>query len=956
MIGLIRRLLPSRDEREVRRYMQKVERINALEPEMERLSDAELRAKTDEFRRRLEGGQTLDDLLIEAFAVVREASKRTLGLRHFDVQLVGGMVLHDGRIAEMKTGEGKTLVATLPAYLNALLGKGVHVVTVNDYLAARDRRDMGRIYEFLGLTVGLNVPGMSHAEKQAAYQADITYGTNNEFGFDYLRDNMALTKEQIVQRPLYYAIIDEVDSILIDEARTPLIISGMAKKDSGLYYAVDRFVRGLQADEDYTVDRKAHSVALTERGVAKAERYFGIDNLYDPAHMDLNHHILQALKAHVLMRRDVDYVVEDGQVIIVDEFTGRLMYGRRYSDGLHQAIEAKEGLRVQEETMTLATITLQNYFRLYQKLAGMTGTAKTEEEEFKSIYGMDVVVIPTHKPMIRVDAPDVVFKTAEAKFYAVVEEIVRRHLTGQPVLVGTVSIEVSEHLSEMLRDVRRYLPRVEKRGRALLELLADDGRPEWAELKKRLARPAAVRPEDLEPYEARLGELKGAAREAFEAFRTAVVTAEAIRRGIPHEVLNAKHHAREAEIVARAGERGAVTIATNMAGRGTDIKLGPGVAELGGLAIIGTERHEARRIDNQLRGRAGRQGDPGHSQFFLSLEDELMQKIGGEQVKQLMERFRFPDDEPIESPLVTRAIESAQKRMEALNFDRRRIVLQYDNVLNEQREIIYKQRREVLFSDDVKPIVLGMIESHIRRLVEAHLTDDLVPEEWDLPALVAALNASVFEEGDVESEALRGLDREAILSRLVERARVRYEEREAAITPEVMREFEKVVLLRVVDAKWMDHIDAMDQLRQGIHLRAYAQTDPLREYQFEGFEMFKQMIASIEEEVTTYMMKAQVGAGSVVRVAVAEAQAAGAEGVRPRSGGADAVRQSPGAVEAVKPPVGTLDGPSPRSPVGLNGGDEKKKKPIVKGPKIGRNDPCPCGSGKKYKHCHGKNV
>lgn len=921
MLGVLRRWFGATNERDIKKYMQKVERINALEPLMEQLSDAELAAKTVAFREALAQGKTLDDLLEEAFAVVREASKRTLGLRHFDVQLIGGMVLHDGRIAEMKTGEGKTLVATLAVYLNALLGKGVHVVTVNDYLASRDRTEMGRIYEFLGLTVGLNIPGMSHAEKQAAYASDITYGTNNEFGFDYLRDNMVLYKEQLVQRPLHFAVIDEVDSILIDEARTPLIISGNPKKDAGFYTQASRFVRGLAADTDYTVDIKAHSVALTETGVEKAERFFAIDNLYDAEHMDLNHAIVQALKAHVLMRRDVDYVVQDGEVIIVDEFTGRLMHGRRYSDGLHQAIEAKEGLNIQEETMTLATITLQNYFRMYQKLAGMTGTAKTEEEEFKSIYGMDVVVVPTHRPMIRVDHPDVVYKGQKAKFFAVIEEIVERHEKGQPVLVGTISIEVSEHLSAMLTTPKYYLERLTERAASLKTLLTAGtlGEGSDGQLIRLLDAPGTLTQAKLEPYGAIL-ETKGERiREAYARLKKALQTIEAIRRGVPHNVLNAKHHAQEAEIVAQAGQKGAVTIATNMAGRGTDIKLGAGVADLGGLYIIGTERHEARRIDNQLRGRSGRQGDPGESRFFVSLEDELMQKFGGEQIRNLMERMNLPDDEPIESKLVTRAIESAQKKIESMNFDRRRIVLQYDNVMNEQREIIYKQRREILFEDNIRPIVMGMMESHVRRVVSLHISDDLVPEDWDLDAVIRHLQGTVLSEEHVRLEEIEPFraqgDKEALIAFLLQKVAALYDEREKALTPEVMREFEKVVVLRSVDAKWMDHIDAMDQLRQGIHLRAYAQTDPLREYQFEGFNMFQEMIASIEEEVSTFIMKAQVGVSSLVRVAVAEGEAAEKEGEKP-----------------------------------------PQKKPFVKERKIGRNELCPCGSGKKYKHCHGRDA
>jgi len=840
MLGLVKKIFGDANEREIKRCLKTVERINALEPDFARLSDEQLRGKTDEFKERLSRGETLDDLLPEAFAAVREASKRTLGMRHFDVQLIGGMVLHEGKIAEMKTGEGKTLVATLAAYLNALEGKGVHVVTVNDYLAQRDSTMMGQIYQFLGLTVGCNLHGLTHAQKQEAYNADITYGTNNEFGFDYLRDNMVLYKEQMVQRPLNFAIIDEVDSILIDEARTPLIISGQAAKSTELYYAADRFVRTLKEEEDYTIDVKMRSVTLTEAGVEKAERAFGIDNLFDHANVTLNHHVQQALKAHAIMKRDVDYVVQDGEVIIVDEFTGRLMAGRRYSDGLHQAIEAKEQLQVQNESMTLATITFQNYFRMYRKLAGMTGTAKTEEEEFKKIYGLEVVQVPTNKPMIRVDLPDVVYKTANAKYKAVVEEIVKRHQKRQPVLVGTVSIENSEKLSEMLK-----------------------------------------------------------------------------RRGIPHKVLNAKYHAEEAEIIARAGQPGAVTIATNMAGRGTDILLGEGVPELGGLHIIGTERHEARRIDNQLRGRAGRQGDPGSSQFYLALDDDLMRRFGSENIMGMMDRLGFSEDEPIESKLVTRAIESAQKRVEGSNFDARRIVLQYDDVMNQQREIIYKQRREILFADNIRDHVFDMIKPVVERIVEAHCADEDIPEEWNLDAIVDYAHATFLKEGTIRREDLEGREKASIVGFLMEEVRKLYDEREKQIGEETMREFEKVVVLRAVDSKWMDHIDAMDQLRQGIHLRAYGGTDPLREYQFEGFEMFREMVENIQEEVTKYIMKAHVES-NVQRQEVAKGQT--------EAGGGSSSR-------------------------------EAQRRPIRReGQRVGRNDPCPCGSGKKYKHCHGANV
>lgn len=835
MLGLVKKIFGDSNEREVKRLWKTVDAINQLEPFMEGLSDEDLKTKTSEFRHRLELGEDLDDLLPEAFAVVREAGKRVLGKRHYDVQLIGGMVLHEGRIAEMRTGEGKTLVGTLPVYLNALLGKGVHVVTVNDYLAQRDSAEMGRVYEFLGLTVGVNLNSLSHGEKQAAYACDITYGTNNEFGFDYLRDNMVVYKEQMVQRPLYFAVIDEVDSILVDEARTPLIISGQAAKSTDLYYMADRFVKKLKEEEDYIFDIKMRSVSLTEGGVAKAEEAFGIENLFDHANVTLNHHITQALKAHVIMKRDVDYVVQDDEVVIVDEFTGRLMTGRRYSEGLHQAIEAKEQLQVQNESMTLATITFQNYFRMYRKLSGMTGTAKTEEEEFKKIYGLEVIVVPTNRPMIRQDMPDIVYKSVNSKFRAVVDEIVRRHQTNQPVLVGTVSIENSERLSEMLK-----------------------------------------------------------------------------KKGIQHKVLNAKYHAEEAEIVSRAGQPGAVTIATNMAGRGTDIMLGEGVHDVGGLHIIGTERHESRRIDNQLRGRAGRQGDPGSSQFYLSMEDELMRRFGAENIMGMMDRLGFEEDQPIESKLITRAVESAQKRVEGNNFDVRKVVLQYDDVMNQQREIIYKQRREVLESENIRDITIGMLMPVVERLVEAHCPADLVPEEWDLQAIVDYANGTFLHEGQLTAEELWGKEKEEIVEYMKDLVMRLYEEREQAIGDVIMRELEKVIVLRAVDSKWMDHIDAMDQLRQGIHLRAYGGTDPLREYQFEGFEMFQEMIQSIQEEVATYIMKAHVET-NLERQPVVEADAISSNGE-----------------------------PAPKKPV-VNNEDDR----------VGRNDLCPCGSGKKYKQCHG---
>ncbi|WP_424766665.1 preprotein translocase subunit SecA [Paenibacillus sp. sgz302251] len=835
MLGLVKKIFGDPNEREVKRLQRTVDEINAMESKFTGLSDEALRAKTDEFKARIEKGETIDKLLPEAFATVREASKRTLGMRHFDVQLMGGMVLHEGKIAEMRTGEGKTLVATLPVYLNALLGKGVHVVTVNNYLAQRDSELMGQLYGFLGMTVGCNLHGLSHDEKQAAYACDITYGTNNEFGFDYLRDNMVLYKEQMVQRPLQFAIIDEVDSILVDEARTPLIISGQAAKSTELYFAADRFISRMKPEEDFTIDIKLRSVMLTEAGVEKAEKAFHIENLFDHANVLLNHHIQQALKANFIMKRDVDYVVEDDEVVIVDEFTGRLMSGRRYSDGLHQAIEAKEQLKVQNESMTLATITFQNYFRMYRKLAGMTGTAKTEEEEFKRIYGLDVIQVPTNRSMIRQDIADVVYKTESGKFKAVVEEIVQRHSKNQPVLVGTISIENSEKLSDMLK-----------------------------------------------------------------------------RKGVPHKVLNAKFHAEEAEIISRAGQAGSVTIATNMAGRGTDILLGDTVADIGGLHIIGTERHESRRIDNQLRGRAGRQGDPGSSQFYLSLEDELMRRFGSENIMGMMDRLGLDEDQPIESRMISRAIESAQKRVEGNNFDIRKVVLQYDDVMNQQREVIYKQRRDILGSENIRQEVMEMIKPVIDRIVEAHCSED-IPEEWDLQAVVDYAHATFLPEGSLTKDELWGKEKEEIIDYLNNKVIGYYDEREAELGPETMREFEKVVVLRAVDSKWMDHIDAMDQLRQGIHLRAYGGTDPLREYQFEGFEMFKEMIENIQEEVTKYIMKARVES-NLERQEVAQGQTTTTSG----------------------------------------GGEAQEKRPVKRDERVGRNDACPCGSGKKYKQCHGK--
>lgn len=834
MLGILNKVF-DQNKRELKRLTKMAEQIDALSSDMEKLSDEQLRAKTEEFKNRYQKGESVDDMLIEAFAVVREAAKRVLGLYPYPVQLMGGISLHEGNISEMKTGEGKTLTATMPVYLNALTGKGVHVVTVNEYLASRDATEMGQLYEFLGLTVGLNLNGLSKEEKQAAYAADITYSTNNELGFDYLRDNMVLYKEQKVQRPLHYAVIDEVDSILIDEARTPLIISGSAQKSTQLYIQANAFVSRLKKDEDYTYDEKTKGVQLTEEGMTKAEKAFGIDNLFDISHVALNHHITQALKAHSSMHLDVDYVVQDGEIVIVDQFTGRLMKGRRYSDGLHQAIEAKEGLEIQNESMTLATITFQNYFRMYEKLAGMTGTAKTEEEEFRNIYNMNVVVIPTNRPIARDDRPDLIYATMDGKFRAVVEDIAERHKKGQPVLVGTVAIETSEIISKYLS-----------------------------------------------------------------------------KKGVPHNVLNAKNHGREAEIIADAGKKGSVTIATNMAGRGTDIKLGEGVKELGGLCVIGTERHESRRIDNQLRGRSGRQGDPGVTQFYLSMEDELMRRFGSDNMKSMMERLGMDDSQPIQSKMVSRAVESAQKRVEGNNFDARKQLLSYDDVLRQQREILYGQRNEVLESENLREIVEKMILTSIERNVAGYAPGHEDEENWNLQGIIDYVNGNLLNEGDLTINDIRGKDTEEIVETIFAKVKERYDEKEQMLSPEQMREFEKVIVLRAVDSKWMDHIDAMDQLRQGIHLRAYGQTDPLREYQGEGFAMFENMVASIEEDVAKYIMKAEIR-NNLERQEVAKGQA-----VNPKEDG-----------------------------------EKVKKKPVVKQMDIGRNDPCICGSGKKYKNCCG---
>ncbi|MBM7600548.1 preprotein translocase subunit SecA [Virgibacillus halotolerans] len=837
MAGILTKIFGDGNKKQLNLIQKRVDEIEALEADIEKLSDTALQQKTEEFKERYNNGETTDDLLVEAFAVVREASKRVLHMRPFPVQIIGAIALHEGNIAEMKTGEGKTLASTMPAYLNGITGKGVHIITVNDYLAERDAREMGVLYNFLGLTVGLNGNGLSKEEKREAYACDITYGTNNEYGFDYLRDNMVLYKEQMVQSPLNFAIIDEVDSILIDEARTPLIISGSAKKSASSYQQANGFVTTLHAETDYTYDEKTKGVQLTEEGINKAERYFSIENLFNLDNVSLTHHINQALKAHVSMHRDDDYVVEDDEVVIVDTFTGRLMKGRRYSDGLHQAIEAKEGLQIQNESMTLASITFQNFFRMYNKLAGMTGTAKTEEEEFRNIYNMDVIAIPTNQSIVRDDRADLIYKSMEGKFRAVVENIKERHETGQPVLVGTVAVETSELIAQLLK-----------------------------------------------------------------------------KAGVRHNVLNAKNHFREAEIIENAGQKGAVTIATNMAGRGTDIKLGEGVKEVGGLAVVGTERHESRRIDNQLRGRSGRQGDPGVTEFYLSMEDELMRRFGSDNLKSMMERLGMDDDQPIESKMVSRAVESAQKRVEGNNFDARKTVLSYDDVLREQREIIYKQRFDVIDSDEnLREIIENMIVSSVERVVAAHTQDD-DEDNWELQTIIEYAHGNLLDPEDISVEDLRGIEPEEITELLMKKIRERYDEKETELEPDQFHEFEKVILLRTVDSKWMDHIDQMDQLRQGIHLRAYGQNDPLREYQFEGFAMFEEMIANIEDEVAKYIMKAQIRDNLKREEVVKNTQAVSGDG------------------------------------------EEKKKsrKPFVKQDNIGRNDPCPCGSGKKYKNCHGK--
>ncbi|WP_419025405.1 preprotein translocase subunit SecA [Emergencia sp.] len=919
-MGLMEKIFGDLNEKEVKKIGKIVDQVEALDEQMQGLSDEELQAKTPEFRERLKNGETLDDILPEAFAVCREGAWRSLGMKHFRVQLIGGVVLHQGRISEMKTGEGKTLVATLAAYLNALEGKGVHVITVNDYLAKRDAEWMGKLYSFLGLTVGCVIHGVDNEDRKAAYNADITYGTNNEFGFDYLRDNMVTYQEELMQRELNYAIIDEVDSILIDEARTPLIISGRGSKSTDLYKTADRFVTTLTKEADFTVEEKDQQVSLTDEGVEKAEAFFKVDNYGDPENMEINHHVLQALKARNLMERDVDYIVKDGEIVIVDEFTGRLMFGRRYSNGLHQAIEAKERVLVRSESKTLATITLQNYFRMYQKLAGMTGTAKTEEDEFRDIYNMDVVVIPTNKPIAREDLQDSVYQTERGKFKAIANRIAEVHETGQPVLVGTISIEKSELISEMLK-----------------------------------------------------------------------------KRGVKHNVLNAKQHDKEAEIVADAGRLGMVTIATNMAGRGTDIILGGNpefeakkemqklgysdeaisfassfvksndpelnearakfneihdklkeerkeeqqkVVELGGLCIIGTERHESRRIDNQLRGRSGRQGDPGQTQFFISLEDELIRLFGGERMQKIVDRMGLEEDEAIEAGMLSKAIEGAQKKVEGKNFGIRKYVLQYDNVMNKQREIIYDERRKVLFGEDLRDYIINMAHTILGSIVEPVVVESKFPEEWDFATLnknLQKISDKFRGKTEFTTDELNAMTEESLKQSVFDEFDQIYADKEQEIGIEQMREVERMILLRVVDNLWMDHIDAMDQLKSGIGLRALGQQDPAAAYSKEGFDMFEQMIGGIQEDTVKYCYNVTVETKTERKAIMEAGEAKKSEYIDD-----DMVRAMQGGGEL---------------PEEAQVPDREAKQQTVRRdhPKVGRNDPCPCGSGKKYKNCCGKN-
>ncbi len=841
MFGFLKRFLGDNNEKEIKRMQKVVDKINSLEPTYQNYTDDKLTGLTEVFRERIRNGETLDSILPEAFAVCREASRRILGMRHFDVQLIGGMCLHEGKIAEMKTGEGKTLVATLPVYLNALEGKGVHMVTVNDYLATRDSQWMGRLYTFLGLTVGLIVHDMDFPERKYSYNCDVTFGTNNEFGFDYLRDNMVVHSEQMVQRSLHYAIVDEVDSILIDEARTPLIISGPGQKSTDTYAIMARAVATLKEGEDYTVDEKQKTVSPKDETIPKIEQRLGISNLYAPENIELSHGFNAALRAKSLFKRDRDYVVRDDEVIIVDEFTGRLMPGRRYSDGLHQAIEAKEGVKIRRESQTLATITFQNYFRMYDKLAGMTGTAKTEEDEFLKIYKLPVIVVPTNKPVQRIDHPDVIYKNKRAKYKAVGKMVEEIHAKGQPILIGTTSITQSEELSAILK-----------------------------------------------------------------------------KRGIPHSVLNAKFHEKEAEIVANAGQKNTVTIATNMAGRGTDIKLGEGVPELGGLFIIGTERHESRRIDNQLRGRSGRQGDPGESRFYLSLEDDLMRLFASDNVAKIMDKLGMEEDDPIEHSLITKSIEHAQKKVEARNFDIRKHVLEYDDVMNQQREIIYGERKKILNGENLRANIVGMINHIIKSEMNQYANEKLYPEEWQLPEIIKDAEQIYAEPGQIQLSEMEKMSRDEIKEYLEGIAAANYKKREDTFGEETMRELEKVIMLRVVDNKWMEHLDHMDLLREGINLRAYGQRNPLAEYKIEALAMFEEMEASIQDQIASLIYHVAVVAQEEQKVQdrLQTAQASHGDDVSPA--------------------------------------ETQKKLKDADGKKIGRNDPCPCGSGKKYKNCCGR--
>jgi len=840
MIGyLLKKMVGSKNDREIKRLSAVMRCVTDLEPSIERLTDSELKAKTPYFKEKLAQGASLDDILGEAFAVVREVSKRTLKMRPFDVQVIGGIVLHEGKIAEMKTGEGKTLASTMPVYLNALTGRGVHVVTVNDYLAKRDANWMGPIYEFLGLSVGVIVHGINDVERRSAYGCDVTYGTNNEFGFDYLRDNMSFQLEQYVQRDFYYAIVDEVDSILIDEARTPLIISGPSEESTDKYYRINQIIPHLRKDQDYTIDEKSRAVVLTEEGVAKTERLLNVQNLYEPQNMEILHHVNQALKAHTLFRKDIDYLVKDGQVIIVDEFTGRVMPGRRYSDGLHQALEAKERVKIERENQTLASVTFQNYFRMYEKLAGMTGTADTEATEFKKIYNLDVVVIPTNMPMIRIDYSDVIYKTEEEKFEAAIEEIKALHALKRPVLVGTISIEKSELLSKQLS-----------------------------------------------------------------------------KRGIKHNVLNAKNHEKEAEIIAQAGQPGAVTISTNMAGRGTDIKLGEGVADVGGLHILGTERHESRRIDNQLRGRSGRQGDKGSSRFYLSLEDDLLRIFGAERISSVMDRIGVERGEPIEHNLISKAIESAQKRVEGQNFEIRKHLIEYDDVMNRQRQVIYEQRRNVLDGDDLWSTVNDMLQEIVEDLVSDFLDEKVRPDEWDLQGLSDAVYKQFYLRLPFDEAARSNMNREEVTERIIADVTTLLRDKEKRFGVDLMKYIMRVIMLQAIDFHWKDHLLGMDHLKEGIGLRGYGQKDPVREYQKEGYDMFMEMVYRIKEDTLQKLCIVQIQSNEEVRQ-IEEKQ---------------------------------------KTDYVLSRGDGGTAPATVKrtGEKIGRNAPCPCGSGKKYKHCCGR--